>query len=281
MSEAFDITFWGVRGTMPTPGQSTLAYGGHTSCVQMRCGDARLIFDAGSGLFPLGEDETLLDADLFLSHTHIDHILGLGFFSPAFRAGASIRLWAGHLRESGLALREVLERVFSPPIFPLTLEDFKAELSFTDFAAGEDVPAPHLAAKGIQIKTMPLNHPDCATGYRVEYKGRSACYITDVEHLKGGLDTQLIDFISDADLLIYDCTFDDRDFERFVGWGHSTWQQAARLCDAAGVKQLAVYHHDPARSDEALDAIKAELNKRRAKDVIAQEGLSIQLLKHP
>lgn len=278
MKAPFDITFWGARGTMPTPSPANARYGGHTSCVQMRCGDAQLIFDAGSGLYPLGEDETLRDMDLFLSHTHIDHLLGFPFFSPAFRQGAQIRLWAGHLLQGGHTLRSVMDRLISPPLFPLTLDDFPASLSFHDFNAGEEIAAAHLSAKGIRIRTLALNHPDCATAYRVEYAGKSACYITDVEHVRGGLDTALLGFMQHADVVIYDCTFDDADFDRFVGWGHSTWQQAARLCDAAQVGQLAVFHHDPARSDDQLDALGEALNAMRPNDVIAREGLTLKLL---
>lgn len=273
----FNITFWGVRGTIPTPDAANLQVGGHTSCVEMRCGNSRLIFDAGTGLYPLGEDETLNDMDIFLSHTHIDHILGFPFFSPLFRNNTTIRLWAGHLVENGYCLRDVMERLISPPIFPLSLDDFKADIQFKDFTAGDPIGAEHLSQAGIELHTMPLNHPDGATGYRVRYEGKSACYITDIEHLRDGIDQVIINFIQDTDLLIYDCTFDDRDFERFIGWGHSTWQEAARLSSAANVKQMAVFHHDPNRSDAALKAVLNELNQQRPNDIIAKQGLTITL----
>lgn len=276
-ANAFTVQFWGVRGTMPLPDARHLRYGGHTSTVEMRCGAHRLIFDAGTGLYPLGEDDTLREMDLFLSHTHIDHILGFPFFSPAYREGATIRLWAGHLLAEGYTLREILARVMSPPIFPLTLDFLKADITYHDFHAGQRIDAPHLQKAGIEVATLPLNHPDRATGYRVDYQGASACYITDVEHLRDGLDQTLIAFIRDADLLIYDCTFDDRDFDRFVGWGHSTWQEAVRLADAANVSQLALFHHDPANTDEKLDARLKELHALRPQDVIAQEGLCLKL----
>jgi phosphoribosyl 1,2-cyclic phosphodiesterase len=279
MSNPFEITFWGVRGTMPTPGPDTLKYGGHTSCVEMRCGERRLIFDAGSGIAGLGRDASLQDVDLFLSHTHIDHIMGFPFFGPVFREGVKLRLWTGHLMLQRMNLKEVMRRLISPPIFPLRLEDLKAHISYYDFVAGNAIDAEHLDAAGSAIKTMPLNHPDGATGYRVEYEGRSACYITDVEHLRDGLDATLIEFISGTDLLIYDCTFDDRDFDRFVGWGHSTWQEATRLADAANVKKLALFHHDPARSDADLDARLIELHAIRPNDVVAREGMVISLHK--
>lgn len=277
MSGDFNVTFWGVRGTIPTTQTRNARYGGNTSCVEMRIGDQRLIFDAGTGLYPLGEDATLTDMDIFLSHTHIDHILGFPFFSPAYRQGTAIRLWAGHLKPEGLRLREVLSRIMSPPIFPLTLDFLKADLSFYDFNAGETVQAPHLAAAGITITTLPLHHPDRATGYRVQFGTKSACYITDIEHTRNGLDQALIGFVQDADLLIYDSTFDDKDFDRFIGWGHSTWQQATRIANAANVKSLALFHHDPARTDDQLDTRLIELRTLRPQDHIAHEGLTLTL----
>lgn len=216
MTLAFDITFWGVRGTMPTPGAGTLRYGGHTSCVEMQCGNRTLIFDAGSGLFALGETlEQAKELDIFLSHTHIDHIMGFPFFGPAYRDHLHLRMWAGHLKPEGKTLRDTLSRLMSPPLFPLTLDFLKARIDYHDFNAGEPIEA--LAEHGIDIQTLALNHPDRATGYRVEFQGKSACYITDIEHVREGLNRDLIAFIKNADVLIYDSTFDDRQFERFVG----------------------------------------------------------------
>lgn len=278
MTQAFDITFWGVRGTMPTPGASTLRYGGQTSCVQMQCGDRTLIFDAGSGLFTLGETlEHATELDLFLSHTHIDHILGFPFFGPAYRDHLHLRVWAGHLKPEGLRLHDVLSRLMSPPLFPLNLDFLKARIDYNDFNAGEPIHA--LAEYGIDIQTLALNHPDRATGYRVNYADKSACYITDIEHVRAGLDRDLTTFIKGADVLIYDSTFDDRAFERFVGWGHSTWQEAVRLADAANVQTLVLFHHDPAMTDDALDARLSELRALRPHDTIAREGLILHLAK--
>lgn len=276
--DGFDIQFWGVRGTLPTPFATHLRYGGNTSCVQMCCAGHTLIFDAGTGLYPLGESERILDADLFLSHTHIDHILGFMFFSPMFDKQASIRCWAGHLKAEGRNLKDTLARLISPPIFPLTMDFFKADLCYTDFTAGETIDAPHLRDAGIRITTLPLLHPDRATGYRVDYAGKSACYITDIEHLRDGLDQALVEFVRDADLFIYDSTFDDEHFDRFIGWGHSTWQEAMRIADAANVKQLALFHHDPGCDDDTLDARAEKLQAARPQDCVAKEGMVVRLV---
>lgn len=276
----FDVSFWGVRGTIPTPDARHMRYGGHTSCVSMRCGERVLVFDMGTGLYPMGEAvEDVAELDIFLSHTHLDHIMGFPFFSPAYRDDKTLRIHAGHLKPEGKTLRETLSMMMSPPIFPLTLDFLKAKVSYIDFDAGQAPPCPHLVKAGIRITTLPLSHPDCATAYRVDYAGRSACYVTDVEHLQGGLDKALVKFIKGADLFIYDSTFDDRDFARFKGWGHSTWQEAVRLADAAGVKQLALFHHDPGCTDDMLDARARELAVLRPHEsaFIAREGLTLTL----
>lgn len=275
--DTFSVKFWGVRGTAPTPGTSTIRYGGQTSCVEMRCGEHVLIFDAGTGLFPLGEALQTNEIDLFLSHTHIDHIMGFPFFSPAYNEDFTLRIWAGHLKEEGRHIKSALSQLMSPPLFPLTLDFLKSNISYHDFTAGEAPNCTHLKADGIEILTMPLNHPDRATAYRVNYMGKSACYVTDVEHIKDGLDEMLVAFVKDSHLLIYDSTFDDEDFEQYEGWGHSTWQEAVRIAQAGNVETLALFHHDPKRSDDALDAIAAKLKAIRPHDQVAREGLIIHL----
>ncbi len=278
MSEKhFTVKFWGVRGTIPTPGTNTIRYGGQTSCVQVNCGGRELIFDMGTGLYPLGEALKTRDIDVFLSHTHLDHIMGFPFFSPAYNKDYTLRIWAGHLLPDN-TIRATLSQLMSPPIFPLTLDFLSADVSYHDFNAGEAPGCTHLSELGIQVSTLPLNHPDRATAYRVDYEGKSMCYVTDVEHVGDGLDQTLIEFIKDTNIFIYDSTFDDRDFDRFVGWGHSTWQEAARLSDAANVETLVLFHHDPGRSDNDLDKRLEELELWRPNDRIAREGLVLTLL---
>lgn len=276
--DQFAVKFWGVRGTVPTPGTNTIRYGGQTSCVEIRCGDQLLIFDAGTGLFPLGETLTCKDMDLFLSHTHIDHIMGFPFFGQLYDENNTIRIWAGHLKEEGLNIRDALSQLMSPPLFPLTLDFLKADISYHDFVAGEKPPCDHLSAKGIEVLTLPLNHPDRATAYRVNYQGKSACYVTDVEHLKDGLDQALVEFVKNADVFIYDSTFDDADYPKYEGWGHSTWQEGVRIADAANVETLVLFHHDPKRTDDQLDDIAEQLKTKRPHDRLAREGLVIKLV---
>ncbi|MFO1242415.1 MAG: MBL fold metallo-hydrolase [Rickettsiales bacterium] len=272
----FSVTFYGVRGTMPMASRSHLGVGGNTSCVGVMCGKRQLVFDAGSGLFPLGEQTAAKDIDIFLSHTHIDHILGVPFFSPAFNENSTIRFWAGHLLPD-YRLVDVLSRIVSPPIFPLTFADFKADLSFHDFMAGEPVPAVHLKQDGIRVSTLPLFHPDRATAYRVDFEGKSVCYVTDVEHCNDEFDQNLVNFIRNSDLFIYDSTFDDAAFAKYAGWGHSTWQHAIRLGEKAKVKQVALFHHDPGADDALLNQRENVAKTMRSGTFIAREGMTVGL----
>jgi phosphoribosyl 1,2-cyclic phosphodiesterase len=266
----FSVKFWGVRGSIPTPGPSTLKYGGNTSCVEMRCGERLLIFDAGSGLRELGlalSKGPAVDADLFMSHTHHDHLLGLPFFIPAFQKQNKFRIWDGHLQPDR-TIESVVRAFMADPLFPVPLEIFGAEVTFRDFSAGDTLsPCP-----GITVRTAALNHPNRATGYRVEYAGKSACYVTDTEHVPGAPDANVLALIADADLLIYDATYTDEEFPRYKGWGHSTWQEAVRLAKAARVKTVALFHHDPSHDDAMLDDIGAAAVREFPGAIVAREG---------
>jgi phosphoribosyl 1,2-cyclic phosphodiesterase len=277
MSGAPVVKFWGVRGTVPCPGPDTVIYGGNTSCVEVRCGDTLLIFDAGSGLRPLGralaKAAERLKAHLFLTHTHLDHILGLPFFLPAYSAGNELQLWNGHLRRRKKSLREVLGTIMEGPFFPVPLDIMHACLAFHDFEAGEAI----TLADGIVVRTAELNHPGGATGYRIESGGRSFCYVTDTEHREDGLDPRILGLIGGADLVVYDTTYTDEEYPRFRGWGHSTWQEGLRLVEAAGAARLLAFHHDPEHDDAALARIDEELGRRRPGSLVAREGLVIAL----
>jgi phosphoribosyl 1,2-cyclic phosphodiesterase len=269
------IRFWGVRGSIATPGPQTARYGGNTSCVEMRCGRRRLVFDAGSGLRLLGQEldraGRKVDLDLFYSHTHLDHVVGLPFFAPAYAAGNRIRMWAGHLKPP-LGIKAVLDKMMSAPLFPVPLGILAAHLEFRDFAAGETL-APHA---GIRLATAPLNHPDNATGYRVEFAGKSVAYITDTEHRGGESDPNVSLLMRDADIAIYDCMYTEAEYPAHRGWGHSTWEEAVRLAQEAGVKQLVIFHHDPDHDDAEMDRIAAAARELMPGAIVAREGLVLK-----
>jgi phosphoribosyl 1,2-cyclic phosphodiesterase len=270
-STGFFVKFWGVRGSIACPGPRTVRYGGNTSCLEIRCGGRLLIFDAGTGLRDLGNQlngNGSVDADLYLTHTHFDHICGLPYCAPLYTAGNKIRLAAGHLQPE-TDLKRVLMEMMMAPLFPIPPSAFKADVSFQDFMMG-DVLTP---GDGITIRTGPLNHPNRATGYRIEYGGRSICYITDTEHVDGRRDQRIVDLVQGTDLMIYDSTYSDAEYPRYKGYGHSTWEEGVRLADAASVKTLAIFHHEPSHDDDRMDAIAAEAEEARPGTVVAREGM--------
>lgn len=275
--QAFSIRFWGVRGTVPCPGPSTLRYGGNTACVEMRCGGQQLIFDAGSGLRQLGremvESGEPVDCHLFFTHTHMDHVIGLPFFRPAYSAANRLQIWSGHLADQGRRIEEVLEKLMQRPFFPVPLDIMHACIGFHDFQPGDQI-APY---PEITMRTAALNHPGGAVGYRVEYAGRAACYVTDTEHVPGAPDRAILDLIAGADVVIYDATYTDEEYKRFKGWGHSTWQEGVRLCELAGAGRLITFHHDPDHDDHELDLIAGELERTRPGSLMAREGAVIEL----
>ena len=269
------LRFWGVRGSIACPGPTTARYGGNTSCVEIRCGERLLIFDGGTGLRPLGKElmkeSRALEIDLFFSHTHFDHIVGLPFFAPCYDAESRIRVWSGHLRPP-LGIEAALRLMMAPPLFPIPLGKFAARLDFIDFAAGEELmPYPE-----VRLSTAPLNHPDGATGYRVQYGGKSVAFVFDTEHRPETRDREVMRLIAGADIVIYDSAYTDAEYPAHRGWGHSTWQEGVRLAEAAGAGLLVLFHHDPAHDDAFLDRVACEAAKRRPGTLVAQEGMVLR-----
>jgi len=251
------VTFWGVRGSIACAGPEYVRYGGNTSCVEVMAGGRRLIFDAGTGIRKLGnricEAGDTTESEVFFSHTHLDHIVGLSFFAPLARNGHKVRLSAGHLAPD-LTLEQVVRHTMAAPLYPVTMDIFAAKIEFRDFVSGDTLrPAP-----GVTVRTTSLNHPNGATGYRVEHAGKSICYITDTEHRPGERDAKIVELCRGADIMIYDSSYTDEEYPRYRGWGHSTWQEGMRIADEAGVGTLAIFHHDPSHDDEAMDRIVAE-----------------------
>jgi len=267
------VKFWGVRGSFPRPSTNMSRYGGNTSCIEVRCGAHLLIFDAGTGLFELGEhldQQGALDADLLFTHTHFDHVCGLPFFKPAFHAENRFHLWAGHLLPDH-TLRTALADMMKAPLFPVPVDIFQADVCFHDFSAGETIePRP-----GVVLKTAPLNHPNGATGYRIEYGGKSVCYVTDTEHVVGELDPSILQLIEKTDAFIYDATYTDAEFPDYMEWGHSTWQEGVRLADAGEVGTLILFHHAPDHDDNFMDAIQADAEAARPGTIVAREGMTL------
>ena len=267
----FYVRFWGVRGSIACSGPSSVRYGGNTSSIEIGCGGIRLLFDCGTGARYLGQQlarEGPLDLDVFFTHTHYDHVCGVPFFGPFYDPRNRFRVFAGHLAPAS-NLHDALCGMMRPPLFPVPLQVFRADLTFHDFVAGDTLyPRP-----GISIRTGPLNHPNGATGYRVEFGGRSICYLTDTEHVIGKPDANVLSLIEAADIVIYDAMFTDESFPPRIGWGHSTWQEGARLCEIAGAKTFVAFHHDPEHDDATMDRIAEALDAMRPGSLVAREGM--------
>ena len=273
------VRFWGVRGSISCPGPDYERYGGNTSCLEVTAGGKRLIFDAGTGMRPLGlelDRQAPLDIDIYFTHTHLDHISGLTFFAPLYDKRNSVRLWAGHL-EPPNTLKKVVSHLMAAPIYPVTLDVFQASVSFKEFECGATL----ACSSDISMRTAPLNHPNGATGYRVEHGGRAICYITDTEHRPDGPDKTITELCRNADIMIYDASYTDAEYPRYRGWGHSTWQEAVRVGDAANVGTVVLFHHDPSHDDAFMDAVAREAAALRPgtvpgglpRVVVAHEGL--------
>lgn len=275
----FRAQFWGVRGSIPVPGPDTAGIGGNTSCVEVRCGNAVLIFDGGTGLRVLGQKlvkEMPLTVHLFFSHVHWDHIQGFPFFAPAFVPGNTIHMYGGH-NVAG-TVETALAGQMENPNFPVKLDALGASLKFNDLDEGEVL---NLEG-GAKISTVAGHHPGGVLAYRVDYEGKALVYATDTEHRPGGLDQNIVTLAKNADVFIYDSQYTPEEYigvasSSKVGWGHSTFEEGVALAKAAGCKKYVLYHHDPAQNDAAVRE-----KERRAKalfenSVAAYEGLVLDL----
>lgn len=271
----FYMKVWGARGSIPTPGPETVKYGGNTSCLEIRCGNELLIFDAGTGLRPFGNEllkEMPVKAKIFLSHAHWDHIQGFPFFVPAYIPGNEFHLYG----QERIDVEEILRLQMTSPNFPVTLDEMQSEFQFH-----------HLNLRGtivlgdIKVEYDQLNHPNGVTGFRINYNGKSIVYATDTEHYSC-IDKTLLDLTQDADILIYDAQYTHEEYCGIHGspktkWGHSTWNAAVELAKAANIKQLVLWHHDPGHNDDFVGNIENQAKQHFPNTIAAYEGLTLQL----
>lgn len=274
MAEAdFFVRIWGARGSLPACSGQASSFGCATPCVEVRCGDRTFVLDAGSGCFPLGQEMVAGSSrqfDLLFTHCHYDHIEGLPFFRPLHIRGWTGRIWSGHLA-GRMTTEQMVTSYMREPYFPVGPGCFSADLKFNDFVAGEVIEA----GDGVSIRTIGLNHPGGAVGYRFDYRGRSFCHITDTEHVPGRPDEAILSLIAGADAVVYDSAYTDEEFKAYVGFGHSTWQEGVRLCDAAEAGQFIAFHHQPEKTDMMLDAVDATLRQGRPNSRLARENMVI------
>jgi phosphoribosyl 1,2-cyclic phosphodiesterase len=303
------IRFWGVRGSIPSPGPETGKYGGNTACIELRPGDNGriIIIDAGSGIRMLGNELMAKDlpngaikAEIFLSHTHWDHIMGYPFFTPIYIPTTEIKVY-GPVTFEDDPLEDVVGGQMKYRYFPVNLGELSSNIEYIRL---KEDPSIDLGG-GLRLATKLLNHPISALGYRFEYDGKVVCSCYDTEPFRNLFATDpedpfydeamaqegeevaveqnmaLEQFFAGADLLVHDAQYTEEEYKTRVNWGHTSIEYAIGAASRAGVKKLALFHHDPDRTDEQLDALAAEYS-RDGKDggtevFFAREGMVIDL----
>ncbi len=248
-------TFWGVRGSIPTPGREFIKYGGNTSCVELRCGDTILVFDAGTGMRGLGRSLMKefhgknLELHVLFSHTHWDHIQGFPFLEPAYLKGNVINLYGGH---SVSDLEKLILGQMDREYFPVTLMELASDVKFHQLS---DNP---FSINDVKIYYTYLFHPGLSLGFRVEYRDRVFVYATDNEiliepEMEGYNERNMENLIRNADILVAECQYTEAEYLKKIGWGHSSIDQVVRISRMFGVKNLFTFHHDPMRTDREID----------------------------
>lgn len=267
-----EVNFWGTRGSVPIAHPDYREFGGNTSCVSLAIDDHVLIFDAGTGLKHLGDtvDKSCKHFHLFLSHFHYDHIIGIPFFKPLWQADAAITFLSG-IPDAEEDLEAIFSQFIRTPFMPMSWSSVPCQKQYVALKrlAHYDI------GENIRISWALLNHPGDAYGYRVEAYGKSICYVTDTEHKGSDLDQNILNLIAGADLVIYDAFFDAHNF--IAGWGHSTWEEGVRLCQQAGAKQLAIFHHHFDATDADLRKLEADVRGVFAQSFVARDFTKMTL----
>jgi phosphoribosyl 1,2-cyclic phosphodiesterase len=275
-------TFWGTRGSLPTPGNGTAVHGGNTSCVELRpTAGGVVVLDAGTGIVPLGrtlvDDPAIGRVDVLLTHLHLDHILGLGFFAPLFEEHAEVHVWGPS--STTLDLQRRLTRYLSPPLFPVALRDLPCALHLHDVPLGVAVQLPTAT-----IEANLVCHPGPTVGYRVTSDaGATVAYLSDHEPALGCDHfpqhpqwTSGSDLAAGADLLVHDAQYTDAEYAARIGWGHSSLGDAVRFADLVGARRLVAFHHDPTHDDAFLGGFLDGVTLADGTPVVAaREGLSL------
>lgn len=256
-----NVTLRGTRGSLATPGSETARYGGNTSCVEILGSDGTLLcLDAGTGIRQIGNHipPTLKRVDLLLTHLHMDHLQGLGFFAPLYNPNMEVHIWGP--ASPSLSLRTRLSRYMSPPLFPIRLRDLPCTLEL------HEVTNDSFTIGDFTVRSSLICHPGPTVGYRIETKNSAIAYLPDHEVALGVPHFPLskewtsgYSLTAGVDLLIHDSQYTGEEYASKVGWGHSSLEQVLKFAELAEVKHLVPFHHDPSHNDEYLDRIFADI----------------------
>jgi phosphoribosyl 1,2-cyclic phosphodiesterase len=293
---SFRLRFWGTRGSIPSPGPTTVRYGGNTPSIEVRTPSGSLVvLDAGTGIRELGRaliaraNGSPITGDIFLTHAHWDHIQGIPFFAPAFQRGNRFTIWGA--KSLAASIRRVVRDQMSPVVFPVAFEELAATFDFREL-----IDERH-KSDGFDVRAFAVRHPGGALGYRFAARepgevqlGAAFVYISDNELRAGDASAstdrwraKLVDFIRGARVLIHDATYTEDEYESHRGWGHSTYGDAVALALESGVETLVLFHHSPDRSDDELDARLAECRAatvrsgRTLRIIAAAEGMELDV----
>jgi len=269
---AFEVRFWGVRGSVASPGPDTAAVGGNTSSLEVRAGDTRVLLDAGTGIRQLGDAllaEGRVDVTILLSHLHWDHIQGLPFFTPVYLPTTRVRIWGPPGERT--SLHDVLAQQMAPPVFPVTFDDLASRIETRELHAGE-----RFRLGSLDVSVARLNHPGGVLAYRLESGGHALVYATDNEPGDPVFDKNVRRLAEGADVLIYDSQYLPEEYEaKRRGWGHSHWREAVNIVMQSGSRELVLFHHDPDHDDTVIDKVVQEARNYFPRVRAAAEGMEM------
>jgi len=275
------VKLWGCRGSLPTPGPEKDIYGGNTACVQVTMGNTCIILDGGSGIQQLGQSlpKHFTSIHILLTHLHLDHIIGLGFFSALYNPEMTVNIWGPAASHESLTDR--LRRYFSPPIFPVRLRELPAKVKINDITEH------HFMIGEIRVTAEYICHPGPTMGYRLEHGNSVVAYIPDHEPALGSSNfannpewTSGYNLAQGADILIHDAQYKNEEYALRKGWGHSCMKDAIEFGTLAGVKKILLFHHDPGHNDVQLQQLFKETIQSQQFDYeaeLAEEGKEYSL----
>ena len=270
------VTFWGTRGSEPTPEKEKMVFGGETSCVSILTAQNELIvLDMGTGFRRLGSKivnnkDIPNKAHVFLSHYHWDHIQGILGFLPLYHNGYDFTIYGK--KGDNESINDIFQHIFNYNFWPIVLDEMKAKISFRDIEVGK-----YKITDNIQVFTNLHSHPNGAFSYRVEIGNTAIVYVTDVEYHPGKPAQKVIDLAQNADLLIHDAHYSIEDLPSHKGWGHSSWKEAVMVAQTANVKQLVLFHHNPEYNDVKVAELENEAKSEFSNLLSAKQNLTIEI----